>query len=203
MAQYNIKSYCRINDNQVVVDGNVVASLDPNDAAPWMSQAYKQCDIQYPKYHKMDTMCKVGFIAAELLVTNDDSLPKEDWGVHIYSNSSSMETDTAFQGTIQEDAYYPAPSLFVYTLPNIVTGEIAIRHKIFGETSCHIQKEFSPDILVADVENIFNEGLVSTLLCGWVNQDNGSTDVFLMRVEANKNEGIELSNSNILKIWKI
>ena len=41
-----------------------------------------------------------------------------------------------FQETIQHaDSYYPSPALFVYTLPNIVTGEIAIRNKYYGETS--------------------------------------------------------------------
>lgn len=202
MTQYRIKSYCRINDSKVVLDGRIVASIDDNDSSPWMLQAYRQLDIQYSKFHKMDTMCKAGFIATELLVTNDDE-KKDDWGIQIYSNSSSMETDVAFQKTIGEDNYYPAPSLFVYTLPNIVTGEIAIRYKIYGETSCHILECFSSDILINEVQNIMNEGRVSTMLCGWVNQDEDHTDVLMLRIEKNSDSGIQLTNDNILKIWKI
>ena len=203
MTRYRIKSYCRINDSKVVLDGRTVASVDGNDSSPWMSQVYRQLDVQYSKFHKMDTMCKAGFIAAELLVTGDDNEIKEDWGIQIYSSSASMETDVAFQKTIGEDNYYPAPSLFVYTLPNIVTGEIAIRHKIYGETSCHISECFSSDILITEVRNIMDEGRVSTMLCGWVNQDEGHTDVLMLRIEKNTDSGIQLTNDNILKTWKI
>lgn len=202
MMHYIISSYCRINDCEVVLDGKVVASLNPADLTPWMLQVYKQLNIQYAKFHKMDTMSKAGFIAAELLTGKDDEEIKEDWGIHLFTNSSSIETDTAFQATILEDNYYPAPSLFVYTLPNIVTGEIAIRHKIYGETSCCISKDFSSEMLIVDVENILKEGTLTTILCGWINQEEGHTDVFMLRVDKTHKSGLELTNDNLIRIWK-
>src|SRR3712207_7060242 len=41
----------------------------------------------------------------------------------------------AYEQTICHRAqFFPSPSVFVYTLPNIVTGEIAIRNHYHGET---------------------------------------------------------------------
>ena len=77
-------------------------------------------------------------MASELLLQAEGAerfVPREDRAVVFFNRSASLQADTAYQATIQDpDNFYPSPAAFVYTLPNIVTGEIAIRNKYFGET---------------------------------------------------------------------
>ena len=56
----------------------------------------------------------------------------------------------------------------VYTLPNIITGEIAIRNKYEGETSAYVLDRFAPETFVAVVEQAFQDAVTGSALCGWV-----------------------------------
>ena len=96
-------------------------------------ELYRRFVGDYPKFFKMDTLCRLGFIAAELLLKNE-----QVDAVILANRSASIKNDTDYLATISEGNYYPSPALFVYTLPNIVTGEIAIRHHIQGETAFYI-----------------------------------------------------------------
>ena len=86
----------------------------------------------YPKFFKMDTACKLGFLLAEQLADEPRFTPREDRAVLMFSTCGSLCNDRHYEETVRE---FPSPSLFVYTLPNIITGEIAIRNKYEGETS--------------------------------------------------------------------
>ena len=73
-----------------------------------------------------------------------------------------------FQETIQHaDSYYPSPALFVYTLPNIVTGEIAIRNKYYGETSFVVLEEFDPEQIAMMVDVAFQDPGCQSQIVGW------------------------------------
>lgn len=96
-------------------------------------ELYRRYAGDYPKFFKMDTLSRLGFIAAELLLKDE-----QVESVILANRSASIKNDTDYLATIKEGNYYPSPALFVYTLPNIVTGEIAIRHHIQGETSFYI-----------------------------------------------------------------
>lgn len=106
---------------------------------------YRESVGDYPKFFKMDQLSRLGFVAVELLVqqlhTTDPDLviDTEKCDLLIANRSASIKNDRDYLETIQdEENYYPSPALFVYTLPNIVTGEIAIRHHLMGETICYI-----------------------------------------------------------------
>ena len=124
-------------------------------------ELYRRYTTDYPKFFKMDTLCRLGFVAAEIL------LKEQSVDTVIMANrSASIKNDTDYLATISDGNYYPSPALFVYTLPNIVTGEIAIRHHIQGETSFYILD--APDQL----EQIVKAQLAitdrqSSVLTGW------------------------------------
>jgi len=103
-----------------------------------IAEFYRSLQIDYPKFYKMDNLSKLGFLASEMIFNDEDNrfIPREDIAVICFNSSSSLDIDTQYQKTIHDNEnYFPSPSLFVYTLPNIVTGEIAIRNKFLGETS--------------------------------------------------------------------
>lgn len=130
---------------------------------------YRQYIGDYPKFFKMDGLCKIGFIAAELCLKSLPEADKATTAVILFNRGGSIAADQAYQQTISDTTdYYPSPSLFVYTLANIVTGEIAIRHKIYGETSFYIMPRKDDE----QIEKIVAESLLTSspshILYGWV-----------------------------------
>ena len=84
----------------------------------------------------------------------------------LFGSTASLCADRNYQETIQDkDNYYPSPALFVYTLPNIVTGEIAIRNNYWGETAFYVlDKEQDLDPIVqATLEN----SALNSAIAGW------------------------------------
>jgi 3-oxoacyl-[acyl-carrier-protein] synthase-1 len=78
--------------------------------------------------------------------------------------------------------FFPSPSVFVYTLPNIVTGEIAIRNKFYGETSFYVL-EHQDD---AEINRLIAEAALDTathsVIGGWLEcaaDDDFTADIWL------------------------
>lgn len=182
-----IISYIRMTDESVILDGeSVYSSADGTNVES--TALYRHFNIDYPKFYKMDNLCKCGFIGSELMLRHlgiDSATEKNDWAVVLFNRSSSLDDDISYNNTIiSTDNYYPSPSVFVYTLANIITGEISIRNKILGETSFYILEKFSSDMLYDAVLEVLSEGSSKTVLCGWTEYLHGNTDVFMMLVSA-------------------
>lgn len=142
----------------------------------------------YPKFFKMDTACKLGFLLAERLADAPRFVPREDRAVLICSTCGCLCNDRHYEETVQE---FPSPALFVYTLPNIITGEIAIRNKYEGETSAYVLDRFDPAAIIALVEQAFQDRVTRSALCGWVDcrADNDFTAfAFLVERDGNGQE---------------
>ena len=147
-----------ITTSSVHLDGQPIAVENTGDKL--LVELYRRYAGDYPKFFKMDTLSRLGFMAAEIL------LQKEKVEAVIFANrSASIKNDTDYLATIAEGNYYPSPSLFVYTLPNIVTGEIAIRHHIQGETAFYILE--SPEQLEPIVQSQIT-CCPTPILAGWV-----------------------------------
>ena len=104
-----------------------------------LTDLYRALNPNYPKFYKMDPLCKTAFIAAELALEGLCPEEKsENLDIIIFTHSGCIASDKAFEDSIREpDNSFPSPAIFVYTLPNIMAGEIAIRHKVYGETSVY------------------------------------------------------------------
>ena len=147
-----------ITTSSVLLDGQTIAVENTGDKL--LVELYRRYAGDYPKFFKMDTLSRLGFVAAEIL------LQKEKVEAVIFANrSASIKNDTDYLATIAEGNYYPSPSLFVYTLPNIVTGEIAIRHHIQGETAFYILE--NPEQLEPIVQSQIT-CCPTPILAGWV-----------------------------------
>ena len=151
-----ITAYCRITDRQVILNGkepDIAFSGEPGSSR--LTEIYRYLDAGYPKFHKMDNLSKAGFLASEMVLRAldyDRETPDGSTSVVFANKSASLDDDKRFQATINPDNYYPSPSVFVYTLPNIVTGEVAIRNKIHGETSFFILEDFDAEKNKVSVE---------------------------------------------------
>ena len=99
-----------------------------------MIGAYRHFAFDYPKFYRMDNLSKLGWLAAEVLFQDVSIKPyqPEDVGIVLANRSSSLDTDIKYFESVKT---IPSPALFVYTLPNIVMGEICIRHVLKGENN--------------------------------------------------------------------
>ncbi|MBQ1695991.1 MAG: 3-oxoacyl-ACP synthase, partial [Bacteroidales bacterium] len=85
------------------------------------------------------------------------------------NRSGSFNADTKYQATIQEaDNFFPSPAIFVYTLPNIVTGEIAIRNLYYGETNFIVLDSMDLPTMAEQIANAFQDTETESVLTGWV-----------------------------------
>ena len=174
-----------ITPNSVVVDGKALTHNEKGSAL--LTELYRNNIGDYPKFFKMDTLSKLGFIASELLLNiegNRSFEPREDRAVILFNRNASLQADTHYQSTIQDpDNFFPSPAAFVYTLPNIVTGEIAIRNKYYGETSFKIIEDYDEKIIEKNLELALQDPVTTSIIGGWVDcedEEHFEADIFLM-----------------------
>jgi 3-oxoacyl-[acyl-carrier-protein] synthase-1 len=124
-------------------------------------------------------------------------------GILLFNQSGSIEADRAYQETIQDkDNYFPSPAVFVYTLPNIVAGEIAIRNKIHGETSFFVLPQLQYTTIEDTVKGVFCNSDLKYLLTGWVEVEDDELDVRMMLCAPGDGGRINIKAATIEKIYK-
>ena len=72
---------------------------------------------------------------------------------------------------LSRERFFPSPSVFVYTLPNIAAGEVAIRHHLRGETSFYILPERDETLMRQILEATLARTNMRTAICGWVDAE--------------------------------
>lgn len=194
-----ICSYCRLTNDKVVVNGKEIPIQKTESS--WLNDIYRSIKISYPKFFKMDNLSKAGFLASELLFKDeniDKENPKKDISIILMNRSASLDDDRMYQGTIEDKHnYFPSPAVFVYTLPNIVSGEIAIRNKIMGETSFYISETFSAEKIYTAVMGAISDESISQVICGWTDYELNKCDVLLLWIRKENQNGIPFNINNI------
>lgn len=199
-----ITSYCHITPGSCSLNGKIV--FRGNDPSPdiFLREIYQQEEFQYPKFHKMDRLSRLAFCASELLVRNNPQLTAyaDDEVAMLFANrNSSGETDERFEHSYKAEGM-PGPALFVYTLPNILLGELAIKNKWYGENLFVVQPAFDA-VFFAEYCNILLSQNSKACLCGWVNVGE-ATEAFVFLVEKEQRDtGIELNKENLHQLYRL
>ena len=184
---YIISDYCIIRNNRIILNGEVVYTGNESSPGEFFTAAYRYFNISYAKFFKMDNLCKLGFLASELLLRGkniSEIYPGDEVGILLSNAGSSIDTDRNHQKSISKrDEYFPSPSVFVYTLANIVIGEICIRHKLFGESFFLIEKEFNAKRLYEQVKQWLDEEIVRCCITGWVEIDDDSYEAVMYFIQ--------------------
>lgn len=160
-----------------------------------LTSLYKQMIGDYPKFYKMDGLSRLGFVASEILLNaekgetdkerkNEEEKKKqeerkeeeiknlEERAIIFFNHSSSIASDRNYKESIKDkDNYFPSPSIFVYTLPNIVTGEIAIRNHFHGETSFFILPDKDEKMMEEILQASCRDGQSKSFLTGWIDYE--------------------------------
>lgn len=196
-----IEKRIRITPSSVILNGVEIPHEEAN--VRMLDWLYRNRIGSYPKFFKMDALCKLGFVSSELLLDGEERfVGREDRAVILFNRSSSLCNDRHYQETIKEDNFYPSPSIFVYTLSNIVTGEIAIRNKYYGESSSYVLNGFDASMICNVVGDAFQDEITTSALCGWVecnDENNFESLLFVVAKEGDENLK-DWNKENVLKI---
>jgi len=196
-----ITSSCIISNNVVHKNETMLFEDRKTDLPVFLTTCYHHFGLKYPKFYKMDNLAKLGWLAAELLLKNDLQAGKydpADVGVVLANANSSLDTDLKYYETAQDIA---SPALFVYTLPNIVIGEICIRHNFKGENAFFIFERFDAGFIQQYVSNLINSDILQACICGWVEVLGDTYKAVLFLVE--KDGSIPFTKENINKIYQL
>jgi hypothetical protein len=196
-----VTKYCLIRDNRIIVNSESVYHAEPTvPFIDFIKGAYRHHKFNYLKFFKMDELSKLAYLGSEVLLQNDNFLeayPSHEIALILSNCASSLDTDIKHQKTIADkNNYFPSPSVFVYTLPNIMIGEICIRHKIYGENALFVSEKFDPDQLWQCTEMLLNSGKTSAVISGWVDVMYDSFAAFLYLIEK---ENLPESRQSVIK----
>ncbi|WP_311550201.1 beta-ketoacyl synthase N-terminal-like domain-containing protein [Prevotella aurantiaca] len=185
--------HVRITPNGAWLDGKLLSLIGERGEKSLLTSIYKQLINDYPKYYKMDGLCRLGFVASELLLQAekaesevDNSVTKER-AIILFNHTSSISSDKRYLASIADkDNFFPSPSVFVYTLPNIVTGEIAIRNGYHGETSFYILPQRDEKQMNEVIDTAFVDRKTKSVLTGWLDyedNENFEADMYILCAE--------------------
>ncbi len=168
---------CTIENSKIVLNNEVIFETSTGNFTDIAKEAYKGLELNYPKFHKMDNLSKLAFLASEIILKNEDH---SKTALVFANKSSSLDTDFKYQESINsQENYFPSPAVFVYTLPNICVGEISIKHKMQTENAFFVLDEFDEQFLNDYSEHILQSGKADKVLCGWVELYQESYNAFV------------------------
>lgn len=132
-----------------------------------LTELYRKWVGDYPKFFKMDTLSKLGFLLTEMLVHDepDRFTFREDRAVLVFSREGCVANDRHYAESMKD---FPSPALFVYTLPNIVSGEISIRNKWGGESSAYVLASYDEALIWDLVRQAFQDKCTQSALVAWI-----------------------------------
>jgi hypothetical protein len=180
----------------------IIFSDDISDLKSFLKLVYKKLEIKYSKFFKMDNLCKLAFLSAEIIL-NDSEILKEERNVAlVFSNrASSLDTDRKHQEAINDkDNYYPSPAVFVYTLPNITMGEISIKNELQSENTFFVFENYNAHFHQIYESSLIHNEKSKAVLGGWINVDGDDYEAFLYLVS--ENGELEHTEKNLMNLYK-
>jgi hypothetical protein len=198
-----ITGSCAISQGKVLKNGRQIFEKKGLGVSSFLLSVYRHFELNYPKFYKMDNLCKLGWLASECLLKDtftEGTYPAEMVGLVLANKNSSLDNDIRYFETAGEIA---SPSLFVYTLPNIVIGEICIRNNFKGEHSFYIQDEFDAPFFENQVNYLLRNDILDACICGWVDILHEEYKVVLFLVERLQGAGaVPFSAGNLVRLFK-
>jgi hypothetical protein len=198
-----ITSACSISKGHILKDDTSLFQSDEANVSVFLASAYRHFQCTYPKFYKMDNMSKLGWLASEILLKDTfkkGNYQPEKVGLVLANANSSLDDDIKYYESAKDIA---SPALFVYTLPNIVIGEICIRNNFKGEHTFYIQEDFDAGFIEKQVSYLLDNEILDACICGWVDvlEQEYKAILFLIEKE-NKGSSVMFSAGNMNDIFK-
>ncbi|MDN3583552.1 hypothetical protein [Mucilaginibacter flavus] len=198
----HITSYSTINNNTVYSNGDAVFENSGVDTGAFLLAAYQFLEIKYPKFYKMDGLSKLGLLASEVLLKDHsvgEQYRENEVGIVLTNANASLDADIKYFEGAKTVA---SPALFVYTLPNIVIGEISIKNKFKGENAFFVFEQFDAAFVHRYVSYLLNNNILQACICGWVDLLQDDYKAVLYLVEKNEHKtSIPFTADNMNNIY--
>lgn len=188
-ADKYITGSCSISNGMVVKDNTPLFENKAVNAQDFLLAIYQHFQLHYPKFYKMDNLSKLGWLASEILLKykfEADKYRPDQVGIVLANANSSLDDDVRYYDSVKD---VPSPSLFVYTLPNIMIGEICIRNNFKGEHALFIQDKFNAGFIARQVTYLLNRNILEACICGWVDFLDQDYKAVLFLVEKEQRDG--------------
>ncbi len=197
-----IKSWVHINNASAVKDGKELIPVGEYQQVDSAEDVYRHFGLNYMKFFKMDLLCKWAWVGAELLLNNGaqkiyEGVDPTRVAVATMTNHGCIDVDKKYKETIKT---IPSPALFVYTLPNIMLGEICIRHGFKGEQSSLVSDSYDIDEQFFWVNDLLAKRGMDACLLGWIDAYDSDKDVCLLWVTKGA-EGVPFTAEAIKEIY--
>ncbi|MBS1611005.1 MAG: hypothetical protein JSS70_20070 [Bacteroidetes bacterium] len=203
-GQKYISASCSVVHGIVRKNDKVLYKEEGSPVNDFLLSAYKQLGIDYPKFYKMDSLSKLGFLATEVLLKENMEKGKytpEETGIVFANRNASLDADLNYWESVKN---IPSPALFVYTLPNIIIGEICIRHNFKGENAFFVQEQFDIPFIEFYVNDLMDRHNLAACICGWIDivGEEYAAIVYLVEKEGKENP-VLFTKENINHIYEI
>jgi hypothetical protein len=178
-----VTQHCHIRNRTLIGQGKTIYANSIGTFDDFLTGAFQKVAPAYARFYKMDHLSKLGFLAAEVLLKDVKLLNRytpEQVSLVLSNAHASLDSDVRYLESVKN---IPSPALFVYTLPNIVAGEICIRHGIKGENAFFVFPEFDAVQLSEYVSMVMGSEKTQACVAGWVEVMGDQHDVFLYLAE--------------------
>ena len=200
-----LHSYCHLRKDNVLLNEEILQIGEYRSMNEFLKAIYNYLQLDYPKFFKMDELCKLAFITTELVLKDFplQEFSEGETAIILANASSTLETDIKYQESIKDEQnYFPSPAVFVYTLPNITIGEITIRHKLKGENTFFVMEEYDIRFMYQYVNLLLQNNSAEMALAGWVEYGSESYEAFIYLVGKDKKGlSIEHNQQNIDRLY--
>lgn len=189
---------CKVNKQGVFLNSELITGTQTSEPN-WTKELYTKSGKEYPKFYKMDALAKLAFLAFSFFEgnLNTEKFADDDITLLFANSSSSKTTDLKYIQSYTEKGS-PSPSLFVYTLPNILTGELSILNKWYGENIFFIEEKFDPEFYLEQINFYFSKG-AKAVLAGWVESNDSNEECILFFIE---NNGDKITKEELTNLYK-
>ena len=169
-----MKMLCKISitPGKLEVNGESVFRSEATSDTVFLKDLYVNLNLDYPKFYKMDEVSKLYFLGVEKLLKSGKWSDKHGDTTALVAGTTDgcLESDKKHMANITEEPNLPAsPATFVYTLPNIMLGEVCIRHGITGENTCLIMRNENYALLNEYAKVLLTEPEIDFCIAGYVN----------------------------------
>ncbi len=185
-AQYAVVKSLRITPDSVLLDGTPVPH--ESTGAALLTEIFKTCLADGSRFFKMDLFSRLAYVGAGLLAKDmlSDCEP-DDIALYFFTLNGSVLADRKHLSTFSDPgAFYPSPAVFINTLPNVVLGEIAVRHTVKGETTLVMLPRRDDGRMEEIVRVTAAATRPAALLYGWVDcegEDAFIADLKLLKIK--------------------
>jgi len=188
-AMVNHNTTCTVAAGRILYNGRVQLDLAGLSFGEFIKQAYQALNWHYPKFYKMSSLCQLATVAARYLLQTDPlkDFDSEAIALVVANKHATLSNDQEHVASfIDRSAYYPSPSVFVYTLPNILIGEWCIQYNIKGQTAFFVQPQPDWDFLLGYSQLLLQDPDTQCCITGWVDYHDQDYQATLQFIQPNR-----------------